>query len=209
MTAPASWWRRNRLGLALLPVALAVALAAGSSRVQEYWWDCGFHEPASVRDGVAELVDEYDDGHLAYPIEARYSVASFAPVDIALSSGDPLPAGLRAWRLRLDVEADPSVALRGCSVAVLDTAGALHASDDARLDLDLPIGDSACVPADAAGPRVEFGSTSAPRVPAGEPARPRRFTTDTVLVLPAEAEPEAVRLWYFLPRYVELPVDGA
>lgn len=207
-TAPDSWWRRNRLGLALLVPALVLALAAGSSRVQEYWWDRGFHDRAPVVDGVAALVDRYDDGRLRYPVEALYSVASFEPVRVTLSDGAPLPDGLRAWRLRLDVEADPDISLVGCQVAVVDTQGDLHHESDSGLSLAAVSSSTSCVPAETPGPKARFGSTDQPRLTAGESPRPGRFTTDTTFVLPTEATPESVRLWYFLPRYVELSVDS-
>ncbi|GAA3529841.1 hypothetical protein AFL01nite_00610 [Aeromicrobium flavum] len=203
------WWRRNRWGLVALPLALVLALAAGSSRLHEYWWKRGFHEQAPVSSGVATLTDEYDDGYLRYPIEARYSVASFRPADdVTLYGGDPLPSGVRAWRLSLAVEADPDVALSGCTVALVDTAGNRHGATDSGLDVDAPRLAS-CVPESTPGPRTTYGSTAPPAVPDGEDPRPPTYRTDTVFVLPAEAVPAAVRLWYALPRYVELPVDAS
>jgi len=204
-----TWWRRNRWGLAALPLALVLALGAGSSRLHDYWWTRGFHSAAPVESGRAHLVDEYDDGHLRYPIEAHYAVDSFAPADdVTLIGGDPLPGGLRAWRLSLAVSADPDVALEGCTVAIVDTRGNLHQTSDSRLPVDGPeFAD--CVPRATPGPQPDFGSTAAPRLREGDDPRPAEFTTDTVFVLPDEAEPASVRLWYFLPRYVELPVDGS
>lgn len=204
-----SWWRRNRWGMMLLPVALVVALAAGSSRIHAYWWVRGFHAQAPVTDGVASLTDEYDDGHLRYPIEARFRVASFAPApDVTLDNDDPLPDGLRAWRLRFAVEADPDIVLSGCSVAVVDSAGNVIREDDSGLGLN-QFNVSRCVPEDTPGPGVDVGSTDPPKLDDGESPRPRTFTTDTVFVLPEESTPRAVRLWYFLPNYVELPVSGS
>ncbi|WP_286928135.1 MULTISPECIES: hypothetical protein [Aeromicrobium] len=204
-----TWWQRNRWGLVALPVALALALAAGSSRLHDYWWTRGFHSPVPVSSGQAHLVDEYDDGHLRYPIEARYAVDAFEPADdLTLLGGDPLPDGVRAWRLRLDVTADPDVSLAGCTVAVVDTEGNLHGESDSALVVDGPQF-SSCVPRDTPGPQATYGSTEPPSLREGDDPRPEQFTTDTVFVLPEEAEPAAVRLWYFLPRYVELPVDGS
>ncbi|MBC9225488.1 hypothetical protein GL325_04040 [Aeromicrobium sp. 636] len=202
-----TWWQRNRIGLLALPLALALALAAGSSRLHDYWWTHGFHDPVPVSGGAASLVDQYDDGHLRYPIEAEYSVASFVPAeDLRLLGGDPLPDGVRAWRLSLAVEADPDTVLTGCTVAIVDTAGSLHRESDAGMTLD---GSrfSTCVPADTPGPQPEFGSAAAPRLLEEDDVRPPTFTTDTVFLLPQEAVPAAVRLWYSLPRHVELPLE--
>ncbi|MFO6454045.1 MULTISPECIES: hypothetical protein [unclassified Aeromicrobium] len=204
-----TWWQRNRWGLVALPLALVLALAAGSSRLQDYWWAKGFHSPAPVESSQAHLVDEYDDGHLRYPIEARYALDTFEPADdVTLIGGDPLPDGVRAWRLRLDVSADPDVSLVGCTVAVVDAAGNLHGESDSGLPVD-GARFSSCVPNATPGPQAELGSTAPPRLREGDEPRLAAFTTETLFVLPAEAEPTAVRLWYFLPRYVELPVDGS
>lgn len=203
-----TWWRRNRWGLVALPVVLVLALAAGSSRVHDYWWVRGFHQPAPVTSGVASLVDEYDDGRLSYPIEARYSIASFGPADeVTLRRGEPLPAGVRAWRLELAVEADPDMVLSGCQLAVVDAEGNRHTADDSGLDLETP--SSPCVPSDTRGPQPMPGSTAAPVLPTGEAPRPERYTTETVFVLPEEAVPATVRVWHLLPRYVELPVEAS
>ena len=52
-----TWWRRERIAVALLPVVIVGALAASSSRVEQYWWQKGFHEQASLSDsGVARIV---------------------------------------------------------------------------------------------------------------------------------------------------------
>src|SRR5690606_13533967 len=103
-------------------------------------------------------------------------------------------------------EADPDVALSGCTVALVDTAGNRHGATDSGLDVDAPRLAS-CVPESTPGPRATYGSTAPPVVPDGEDPRPSRYRTDTVFVLPDEAVPAAVRLWYALPSYVELPVD--
>jgi hypothetical protein len=204
-----TWWQRNRWGLVALPLALVLALAAGGSRLHEYWWNRGFHQMAPVSSGVATLTDEYDDGVLRHPIEARYSVNSFPPADdLTRRRGEPLPAGLRAWRLSLAVEADPAVALTGCTVAIVDTSGNRHHPSDAGLDIDVsPL--STCVPESTPGPQTTFGSAAPPALRPGEDPRPPAYRTDTVFVLPQEAVPAAVRLWYALPRYVELPVDAS
>ena len=49
-----TWLRRNRLGLILLPVALALALAASSSRLVHFWLPVGC-QFASSRPSVATL----------------------------------------------------------------------------------------------------------------------------------------------------------
>lgn len=201
-----TWWRRNHWGLIALPLLLALALAAGSSRVHDYWWLRGFHDRVQVTDGVASLVDEYDDGHLQYPIEARYSLSSFDPADITLIDGDPLPPGVRAWQVRLHVEADPDMSLSGCQVALVDSEGNQFGKQDSGLLISSGFDD--CVPSDRPGPQPEFGSTAPPKLGEGQEPRPAEYDTSSVFVLPEESDPAAIRLWYFLPTYVELPLNG-
>lgn len=204
---PDTWWRRNRLALGLLPVVTVLALAASSSRVEPFWWDAGFHARAEVTDATAHLVDTYDDGVLQYSIEARYRLAGVRPARPAELADSPLPEGLAAWAVTLEVEADPESVLVGCTVGLVDTDGALYRADDAVLLAGTSWGQSRCVPEDAPGPRYRPFSTAPPERPPGTPRRPSDYTVTTVVATPEDVEIDAVRVWYGLPTYVELPVD--
>lgn len=204
-----TWWRRERIGLVLLPVALIAAMAASSSRIHEYWWDRGFHDaaPRSAQ-GVVSIADEYDDGFLRYPIEADISLLSAEPVTELPGAYRParVPTGSRLWEVRLQWDADPSVSLTGCSVALVED-DRLFVARTLDFDAGAPTAVEACVPDETPGPKPVLGSTAAPAVTAGESPRPQRWTTRTYVVAPTDAEPESVRVWWLLPTYAELPLS--
>ncbi|GGD19492.1 hypothetical protein [Nocardioides daphniae] len=201
-----SWWVRNRTALLVLPVAVVLALAASSSRLHDYWWRLDFRDAAVAADGTARLVDRLDDGFVDIPIEASYRLVGVTRASAEDLGGDVLPSRLTAWRVTLEVEADPDVPLKGCHVALVDVDGSVYSAEDAqgvgRDNWHFPV----CVPADAPGPEVVPFSTEAPQRPAGTPPRPRTYEVTTLVVTPADATPATVRVWYFLPKYAELEV---
>ena len=128
-TSRVGWWRRNRVGLALLPVALVAALAGNAQRLQTLWWEADLRSPQRPdASGVVRFVDEYDDGHHVYPITPELSVVSVERASTLPGyDGSPepvtLPSDAMLWKVRLHVEADPSAILVGCDLALVDEQG--------------------------------------------------------------------------------------
>jgi len=205
-----TWWRRERVAILLLPVVLVAAVAASSSRIDTYWWQKGFHEQAS-RDatGVAMIDDEYDDGFLRYPIRAKVSVVTAQVVTELPDADRPLrvPAGAELWEVKLRWSADPDVSLTGCKVALVDDRERRFDATRSSFEAGTTVPLQACVPDEAPGPQPTYGSTKAPAVASGEVARPASWQTRVYIVTPEDAEPTAVRVWWLLPRYAELPLD--
>ncbi|MET0450045.1 MAG: hypothetical protein ABW004_16650 [Aeromicrobium sp.] len=213
MSAPSTtqtWWRRERLAIVLLPIIVVAVVVLTGSRVNEYWWQRGFHEEAP-RDaqGVASIEDEYDDGYLTYPIRADISLVSAEPVTELPGAYRPakVPTGARLWEVRLRWRADPDVSLTGCAIALVDDDGNRYEVNATSFDAGAPTAVETCVPDETPGPKPRLGSTDAPAVGPGEQPRPESYETRAYIVTPDDAEPTAVRVWWFLPVYAELPLS--
>ena len=209
-TVRQTWWRRERLALLLLPIVLVAAIVATSSRVDEYWWQRGFHEQAS-RDssGVVSVDDRYDDGFLTYPIRADISLISVKPVTEVPGAYRPmrLPTGARLWEVQLRWKADPDVVLTGCTIALLDDDGSRYDISSTSFDSGAVTSVQTCVPEDTPGPQPTLGSTEKPAIGPDEQPRPETYETRAYIVMPEKKKPSAVRVWWLLPTYAEMPVD--
>lgn len=204
-----SWWRTNRWALLALPVVVVVALATNGSRLPEYWWDRDFREGTHAAPGeTVRFSDEYDDGYVRYPIEGDVQLLDVRRTDTVRNDAggdDPVEVadGGVLWEVRFRFEVDPEIVMRGCQVALVD--------DDTRWEPDryavsgasLPL--SSCAPGTQLGPGFLPGD-DAPSLGHGDEPRPPRYESYAYVVTPSDAEPTAVRLWWFLPRYVELEI---
>ena len=209
-----AWLTRNRLGLLLLPIAILLAIVGSSSRIDNYFWTVGMHQAEhSDSKGVVDFRDTYDDGYLAYPINARISLVSVKKIDSIPSSydGSPRPVtkpfGSELWRVRLHFEADPSVVMTGCHVAIMDRDGNRFESNSSDYETDGSSPIYQCAPDDTPGPQAHVGSTEKPSLGPGEKPRPRTYETDTYVITTDTAKPKSVRVWFYLPKYAELPID--
>ncbi|MET0931107.1 MAG: hypothetical protein ABWX74_16420 [Aeromicrobium sp.] len=205
-----TWWRRERLAILLLPVIVVAVVVLTGSRVDEFWWQRGFHEQAP-RDaqGVASIEDEFDDGYLSYPIRADISLVSAEPVTElpGAFAQAKVPTGAQLWEVRLRWEADPDVSLTGCTIALVDGDGNRYDVDVTSFDAGAPTTVETCVPDETPGPKPQYGSTEAPALAQGEQPRPSSYETRAYIVTPDDAEPTAVRVWWLLPVYAELPLS--
>lgn len=173
------WWRHNWWGvLAMLPVLVALVVL-GPTDAYEAWRDAEPRE--EIRPGADGWVD-YAGG--------RIRLGDVSPAEVADGSGQPypVPAGLRAWRVTVSVEAagDPDTLL-GCELQLEDGQGRRFGNDpqelaDAYLDGEWFAGYQCSPPEEG----VE------------------RFETVALFALPASAEPVALRVTHFaaMPRYV-------
>lgn len=204
-----TWWRRQRLAVMLLPLILMAAVAASSMYVHDYWWVRGFHSAAPVAaDGSVTISDEYDDGYLRYPIRATVRLEGAERVTELPGAFKPmeLPSGAALWEVRLAWDADPDVSLSGCQVALLDRDGSRFDSGTLGFDAGAPLPIYECVPDDTPGPKAKIGSTSPPAVEEGQDPRPQKYLTKVYVLTSSAARPESVRVWWYLPRYADLPL---
>lgn len=210
-----AWVRRNRKALFLLPIAAITAVLASSSRIDDYWWSKGLHDGSEAGpSGVVHFSDRYDDGYLTYPIAAEIALTGVEPVttiESHLGRPEPVkvPEGAMLWRVSLRFKADPNVVLNGCNVAIVDDKGTRYDAESRQFDSlgSRPI--HQCVPDETPGPQAKVGSTAAPKVAEGESPRPRAYDTVTYVVTPVGVEPHVVRVWWFPPKYAELPIHDA
>lgn len=204
------WWRRNRLGLVLLPVAIVAALAGNAQRLQTLWWEEGLRSPQRPdASGVVRFVDEYDDGHHRWPITPALSVVSVEPADTLpgyQGRREPLtlPTDGMLWKVTLHVEADPSLILTGCTLALVDAEGTRWESGSRAFTSEGREPASPCTPADRPGPSWLPGQES-PVTDEGE-ERPARYDVDSYVVTVAGARPDEVWVWWDRPTFAALPV---
>lgn len=206
------WLRRNRIGLALLPVALVAAAAGNAHRIQTWFWENDLRAAQRAgADGVVRFVDMYDDGNQRHPIRPALSLDAAEPVT-AIDPGDGEPitprlaAGTRLWRVTIKVEADPDMILSGCQLALADSTGTRwKASDKAFDDGEYSVPDP-CTPPGRPGPSW-LPNTPGPVV-AADAVRPPSYHVTTYLAIPSTAQPSEVWVWWSEPRYAVLPIPS-
>ena len=204
MTAPASWWRTNRLWLAALPVALAAVTAASSYNL-DAWWDTGLHrEIASAPKGeFAQVTESYDDGQGQTSRTFAVRFDELGTVDTYPYPYDdpgPPPDGVDAVSVRLRWKAEPDQVLRGCTVALVDDQGRRYEADSAAYP-------TACVPENRGGPTDPHGDVGRGELPEGERARRPSWTTTPVVLVPHGRTITQVLVWWTRPGYVTLSVS--
>lgn len=141
------WWRRNIGWLVLLPVAAALTVGAWSFRVVHNWQ---YGEPVQRVDaaevgGTARLTDEtVDTFGLNGPEGATIEVA----LDARLLGVEPLrelpasmagtlvalPPGTEAWRVDLEMSAEPGTPFDTCEVMLVTPDGTRYGEDSDPLE---------------------------------------------------------------------------
>lgn len=199
-----TWWRRNRWGLVALLPALALAMAASSSRVHLFWWSYDLHRPTAGQLGqTLAFTDSFEDRRGTQTRSVSVRLVSVTRTDAALDADGvvltaPLPPGAQWFRVTLHVEADPRMPLRYCRVAIVDTRGRVAESvglggvQDVSLD--------PCVPTTAPGPASTEPDALAK---AAESPRPAAYDVEVFLYAAADATVERVRVWWSAPNYLE------
>lgn len=207
-----TWVRRNRVGLALLPIALTAALAANASGIVKDWYPRGFNERMGPdENGVVQVVDAFDDGFIRYPIRPKVSLVSVEQAETVSSTldgvGQPAttPPGTTLWRVVIRVEADPNMVLRACKLALADGTSrwdsTMRSFESRAYPPSLP-----CVPSARPGPDYTDPKRG-PVVDINE-VRPASYETHSYVVTPSSARPTEVLLWWHLPRYAALPITS-
>ncbi|MBB2985679.1 hypothetical protein [Terracoccus luteus] len=207
-----SWWRRNAVGLALLPVAVAAALAGNGQRLQTLWWEGDLHAVQRPGDdGIVRFVDEYDDGHHRWAIEPAVSLVGVVPATTLPGyDGSPqevqLSTGARLWRVTLHVEAPSEMILSGCRLALADADGTRWEAGSNALQSSAIEPASPCTPPGQVGPTWLPG---APRPTTDDGAeRPPAYDVDSYVVTSGDAAPTEVWLWWNPPEFAALPLSG-
>ncbi len=207
-----SWNRRTVLTVAAIPVALALALGASSQRLVDRWWPTFPNERLSAApDGSVRLSDTLDDAKGRHPrvVTMRYvsleRVTEYQEAEGAKTVPAKVPADQALWRLTMHFAADPETILGGCVVQVRDARGREYTpgvGDTVEGVSDFP----SCTPPGAAGP---MASLSADELPQKFDPRPPEYDRRYHLLLPADVQPDNVRVWFDTPRYAEFDVTGS
>jgi hypothetical protein len=128
------WWGRNRWWLLALPVALVCALASASYRVNDLWYENGWHrEVAAVGQGsfvttrhpVYDFEAEPKEGG-PRQVDLRMRLGRMAPVPSmrdGLGYDLELPKDMVSLGLRLDFQAVKGKPAPYCTVYVVDSRG--------------------------------------------------------------------------------------
>ncbi len=167
-----TWLRRNRVWLAVLPLALALMFAASSSRLKRWWWDNELHAPMDTASAGSwatwhDEVDKYDGAHEVRDFEVR--VTSIDTVRAApMEYGDPVPVpkGSTGLQPRLEFRS-VSGDIDACDVWLVAEDGTRYG--DAEIDA---LGQyDPCLPVDGDWDEIGPRWKAAPVVPVDPGAR--------------------------------------
>ena len=199
-----SWWQANRWYLiALVPVTVAaLAVTAFQAVVLVVPWT-----PREVANSDTSIRFTTADSHAVYPGPVDYSVTitlkgvapvSELPPESSLASklyGPTTAApGARLWRVDLDFDADPDMALGECALSVMDAHEQHYSADAGKLSEGVPYVPplaSSCVPKETPGPWTDLYFDVQPPF---EDPRPARWTKSAYFAVPTTVIPDRVRI---------------
>lgn len=186
-----SWWRRNRIWLALLLPALALALAASSFRLVRLYLPWEWSQPIVADATTGTLQQPWTD--IDGTPQTRNVTVTADMLTTASASEGLMPAeGSTLWLLHLTFSADADQSLSQCTVELVDaegvryTAGTAGTVEDPAAPASYGAGRFDCVPVD----------TSAPR--------PASWTRTAMIVIPDGRTPVAIRIGWTKPVYLVL-----
>ena len=202
------WWRRNRLWLALLLPALALALAASAFRLTTLYLPFEWSAPTNAGGPTGTLRQtslEFDDRRYSRTVEVTVQAADRVPT---LDGSAPIP-GASLWRVDLGFAAAPDQLLAGtCTVQLKGDDGAWYGFEGGRVAADpddrfyrAPMLAPSCVPEDTPGPDIE--AFTGEFIPAEIP-RPERWSVTTSFVIPAAVTPTQLRIGWSQPEHLVL-----
>ncbi|MEZ5086284.1 MAG: hypothetical protein R2722_08555 [Tessaracoccus sp.] len=204
-TPTTTWWRRNRLWLALLVPLLLAALAASSFRLVTLHLPWEWSRPIVASGSSGTLTQEYRDlDGEQRSREVRVDVVELEEVESY--NGAKAMVGGTLWNVVLELEADPDQFLFGCEVELTDKDGTRY---DFRSSLE-PVEEDGfflppmlihCVPEHAPGPTIE---PLTGEVVASPTQRPRLWRQEVQIVMPDGVEPAGVRIGWHKPVYLVL-----
>jgi hypothetical protein len=186
-TADRDWLRRNRWWLAALPFVLVLALASAAYRVNDLWYQNGWHREVVAVDQGRFVTTE----HTAYsfedkpkPVWVRMRLGPISTVPTMsneLGEKFPVPPGTVGVKLRLDFEAVKGKPAPYCTAYVLDTEGNRYPVEE------LDGGSNPCPP---------------PGVSPDEPTAPKKWSRVLVAAVPSSARVSDVWVGVSWPEYV-------
>lgn len=164
-----TWWRRNRLWLALLLPALALALAASAFRLVTLYLPWEWSRATWAHNTTGTLRQDYlgtDDVRrtrvVTVTVDSLRQASTYA--------GSQAAPGGTLWVLDLSFEADPDQILDLCRVVLVDSDGVRYSaghegqvSDGTDLAWEYTRFD--CVPEDTPGPTLFLDTLEEPEVP--------------------------------------------
>lgn len=204
------WWRRNRWGLAALPLALVLAVAGNAARVGPMWWDLAPHVARGPgADGLAQVRSPMPAWG-GTVVDARLGLVGVQrTTTVTDRSGRAVdarvPAGTVLWRVTLRVEAEPAVPLVGCELALVDARGRSFSLDRGAITPSDAVPRQRCVPDATPGPEWD-STTGGLRT---DVARAAAYQVVSYVVTPADVQPTEIRVWWQLPEYAALPAPQA
>lgn len=198
------WWRRNAVWLVILPLVIAAAAAAWSFRLVNLWWYTDLVDQVdSVGAGeTAHFVGEYYDLGLDDPARANTWVTREVDVRVldvqaveslpqsVIAEIDTIPDGSAAWRIDLELTAEPGTDLGLCQVILVASDGTRYGEHGLRARDPLGQGNP-CTPPDAMDSVAPEAGT---------------WQASTVLLTRADDTPDEIWLAFGNPHYVTLDV---
>ena len=198
----ATWWRRNRLWLALLVPLLLLALAASSYRLTTLYLRWEWSQPVVVQGSGTYTQTFRDVQDIARTRTVTVGVKQVARTTTA--DGDQAAPGTQLWLVELDFAAAPDQLLGGCVIELEDAAGTTYGVFGAKVYQggrpNLMPQRSRCVPQDAPGPDLDYTGTIVP----SPLERPATWTASAAMALPEGVRPTAVRVMWNKPGYLKL-----
>lgn len=201
-----TWVRRNRLGLILLPVALALAVAASSSRLMTFWYPFGPHDVTSVGVGEkAHLTQEWMDRAGTWTREVTVTVDSVEPTTVVRDYDNhdvdaTIPKGTKLMRVSMSLAAKPDQVLRSCSLVIIDTQGREYPFSTGHIKPSSAKSD-ACQNPGEGGPEAALVRGKGH---VDEEPRPETWSSVADVLMAADAKPATVQIWWDTPEAIEV-----
>lgn len=201
-----SWWRRNRLWLALLVPLLAAAIASSSWAYFTLYRPQQYHRVQPAVDGRVHFVQHTRSTGYDYTIDTTMQLISFAPVT---GNDWSVPSGQQLWRSTMRFEADPQTLLNGCRLSLVDQHGRKYApnlgvkSESSRARTTVM--EMECTPSGKSGPVLIMGKVLPP---SSGSERPGTWEISQLWALPNDVTPTRLRVAWSAPDYAEFTIPA-
>lgn len=203
-----TWWRRNRLWLALLLPSLALALAASAFRLTSLYLPYEWSAPTVPGGTAGTLTQRF----LGFDDERHTRRVGVTVVDVEQTpelDGSAAIDGATLWRVELEFTAAPDQLLAGpCTIQLKGDDGAHYGYSGGRTAADPddptyfpPVMAPGCVPPETPGPDIEPYTGE---LVAAETPRPETWRVTTSMVLPSSVTPVEVRVGWTPPEHLVL-----